>query len=95
MASTTDNAQTAEVRKGFWRTRYRECRAIVDRAIDRREVPEAIDARLLLEVFISPVHSRLLLTREAVDQDFLQRLADVAVKGRQLDCRTEREDSRR
>lgn len=81
MASTTDNTQTAEVRKEFWRTRYQECRAIIDRALARREVPETIDARLLLEVFIAPIHSRLLLTREPVDRDFLQRLADVAVKG--------------
>jgi len=79
MASTSDNDQTTGVREEFWRTRYRECRPIVDRAAVRGEIAETVDARVLLETFVSGVHFRLLLTREEVDQAFLERLADIAM----------------
>jgi AcrR family transcriptional regulator len=81
MAMRNDDEQATEVRAEFWNARYAECSTVVDRAVARREVPASIDGRLLLEVFIAPVHFRLLLSREAVTADFLEVLADVVVKG--------------
>jgi hypothetical protein len=47
----------------------------------RDELPASIDSRLLLETFIAPIHFRLLMTREPVDNLFLERMADIAVAG--------------
>lgn len=81
MASCTDDDDTARVRRQFWNARFDECRALVERAKNRGELPASADNRLLLEVFISPVHFRLLLSREPVDTAFLETLADVTVQG--------------
>jgi hypothetical protein len=40
-----------------------------------------IDARLLLEMLVAPIHGRLLLTGEPVDDDFAQQLVDQALSG--------------
>jgi AcrR family transcriptional regulator len=81
MAASTDDDVTASARAEFWQARHDECRVVVERAKQRGELPDSVDARVLLEMFISPIHFRLLLTREGVDQAFLERAADVVVKG--------------
>ena len=81
MAVSDDDEEAAEARAQFWSARFTECSTLVERAVSRREVPESTDGRLLLEVFIAPVHFRLLLSREAVTAEFLESLADVAVTG--------------
>jgi len=81
MAVSDDDEEAADVRAQFWSARYSECSVIIDRAVVRREAPSSIDGRLLLEVFIAPIHFRLLLSREAVTAEFLDVLADLAVKG--------------
>jgi AcrR family transcriptional regulator len=81
MAATEDDEETAAVRSGFWDARYAECKIIVERAVARHEVPAAVDGRLLLEVFVAPIHGRALLTRQPVTADFLSRLADIVTQG--------------
>jgi AcrR family transcriptional regulator len=81
MAASEDDEQTADVRTQFWDARYAECKIIVERAVERREVPASVDGRFLLEVFVAPIHTRALLTREPITAEFLQQLADVVTKG--------------
>lgn len=81
LAGCTDDQGTAQVRTDFWNARHDECKALVERAKTRGELHPSTNSRLLLEVFIAPVHFRLLLTRESVDRAFLRKLADIAVRG--------------
>jgi AcrR family transcriptional regulator len=81
MAVNEDDEQASVVRTQFWEARYAECKVIVERGIGRREVSAAVDGRLLLEVFVAPIHTRALLTREPVTPGFLQHLADVVITG--------------
>lgn len=81
MAVSDDDESSSQVRAQFWTARYDECRSIVDRAIDRGELPGDIDGRFLIEVFVAPIHARLLLTRDEVSQAVVERLARVAVRG--------------
>jgi AcrR family transcriptional regulator len=81
MATNEDDEETAEVRTQFWDARYAECKIIVERAVERHEVPASVDGRFLLEVFVAPIHTRALLTREPITAEFLQQLADVVTKG--------------
>jgi AcrR family transcriptional regulator len=81
MATNEDDEQTAEVRAQFWDARYAECKIIVERAVERRDVPASVDGRFLLEVFVAPIHTRALLTREPITAEFLQQLADVVTEG--------------
>jgi AcrR family transcriptional regulator len=81
MAATEDDEATTAFRTGFWDARYAECKVIVERAVGRHEVPATVDGRLLLEVFVAPIHARALLTRQPVTADFLARLADIVIQG--------------
>jgi hypothetical protein len=40
-----------------------------------------IDARLLLEMLVAPIHGRLLLTGEPIDDDFAERLVNQVLTG--------------
>lgn len=79
MAVSVDDDEAAEARSRFWHARFTECTQIVDRAVARGDLPTKIDGRLLLEVFVAPIHFRLLLTREPVTTEFIGLLADVAI----------------
>lgn len=81
LAMATDDEEAAEIRRLFWNARYGECAVIAERAVDRGELSASVNTRLLLEVFVAPIHFRLLLSREGVDKDFLAILAAVAIKG--------------
>jgi AcrR family transcriptional regulator len=84
MATNEDDEETAEVRTQFWDARYVECKIIIERAVKRHEIPASVDGRFLLEVFVAPIHTRALLTREPITAEFLQQLADVVTKGMSL-----------
>jgi hypothetical protein len=60
---------------------YDECQGLVTRAAPRGELPEGIDERQVLEVFIAPIHFRLLVTREDIDRAFIDRIALIAIAG--------------
>ena len=80
MAAHDDDEEAAAARGQFWDSRYAGCKVIVERAVARREVPESVDGRFLLELFFAPIHTRALLTREPISAEFLSRLADLVTK---------------
>jgi AcrR family transcriptional regulator len=51
------------------------------RAVDRDEVSADTDPELALELLVAPLHFRRLLTRETVDDDFVERLVDALMRG--------------
>ena len=77
-ASATGDIDPA-TREAFWTERFRRSSVIVARAIDRGEVPEGTDARLLLEHASSPIYFRVLATGDAIDQHDLHVFARRAI----------------
>jgi AcrR family transcriptional regulator len=71
----------AGAREAFWARRLDALSPVVTRGIERGDVRADIDARLLLEMLVAPIHGRLLLTGEPVDDDFAQQLVDQALTG--------------
>jgi AcrR family transcriptional regulator len=71
----------AGAREAFWARRLDALSPVVMRGIERGDVRADIDARLLLEMLVAPIHGRLLLTGEPVDDDFAQQLVDQALSG--------------
>ena len=71
----------ADLREGFWARRLDALSPVVARGIDRGDLRADIDARLLLEMLVAPIHGRLLLTGEPVDDDLAERLVEVALNG--------------
>jgi AcrR family transcriptional regulator len=81
LAFSGDEARWEKVRFDFWTTRLQLARSIVDRAVERQEVPPETDARLVLETLIAPLQFRVLATREAFDRDLCDRLTDLVIDG--------------
>ena len=51
------------------------------RGIERGDLRDDVDARLLLETLVAPIHGRLLLTGEPIDDDFAERLVNQVLTG--------------
>jgi AcrR family transcriptional regulator len=81
MANIPDEPAIAEARNSFWQTRYELASAMIDRAIERGELEQGTDPRLLLEALVAPLHLRTLMTREPPEADLPQRLVDVLLDG--------------
>ena len=66
-------------RQAFWTERFRRSSVIVVRAIERGELPNDTDPRLLLEQASSPIYFRLLATGDAIDREDLELFARRAI----------------
>ena len=71
----------ADARKAFWAHRMDALSPVVARGIERGDLRADTDARLLLEMLVAPIHGRLLLTGEPVDDGLAERLVDLALNG--------------
>lgn len=81
MAAADDDPLLASNRAQFWQARYDIARVIVDRAVDRREVPAGTDPQLALELLVAPLHFRKLLMRQPIDDSFIEHMVDTLVRG--------------
>ncbi|MDI9933451.1 TetR/AcrR family transcriptional regulator [Rhodococcus sp. IEGM 1354] len=79
LASITDSPATAEARTTFWSQRLRSVQVIIHRAVERSEVPADVDAGLAIELLISPIHFRHLLTRQPCDREFIDSLVNAVM----------------
>lgn len=75
----TDDQRDA--RRAFWAARIDALRPVVERAIARGDLRPDTDAALLLETLIAPLHGRLLLTGEPVDEQLGERIVDLVLDG--------------
>jgi AcrR family transcriptional regulator len=71
----------ADAREAFWAQRLDALSPVVMRGIERGDLRANTDARLLLETLVTPIHGRLLLTGERVDDDLAERLVDQVLTG--------------
>ncbi len=65
----------------FWAARFTADRQIIQRAIDRGELPPATDPDLIIEALLGPLYLRLLITRQPLDTTYAERLVDLLLAG--------------
>jgi AcrR family transcriptional regulator len=70
-----------EARRAFWAARLDALRPVIDRGVQHGELRAGTDPRLLLETLVAPIHGRLLLTGEPVDDDLAERIVDLVFEG--------------
>jgi AcrR family transcriptional regulator len=70
-----------DAREAFWAGRLGALSPVVQRGIERGDLRADVDPQLLLEMLVAPIHGRLLLTGEPVDDDLAERLVEVALNG--------------
>ena len=81
MAVAEDDPALADSRARFWRSRLDAARVIVDRAIERGEMATGTDPQLPLELLVSPLHMRALLTRQPIDDAQIAQIVDTLLGG--------------
>lgn len=81
LAVAGDDPDTRAARDRYWTSRSERSQQMVLRAVERGEVPDTVDSRLLIEMLVSPVHFRVLLTREPVDAAMRDQLVDALLRG--------------
>lgn len=76
-----EDPELAQARSVFWRTRYDLASVMINRAVARGELRGGVDARLVLEAIVAPLHFRTLLTHEPPGEDFPSGLVDLVLDG--------------
>jgi AcrR family transcriptional regulator len=80
-AESPRDGRLAAANGRFWSERLALDATIVERAIERGEIPAGTSPRLVIESVLGPIHLRLLLTGERVDRRFIQGIVDLVVAG--------------
>ena len=80
-AQAPHDTELAAATEAFWAERLALDGAIVERAIGRGEVAPTTDPTQVIEAVIGPIHLRLLLTGQTIDDTFLKRTIDTVVDG--------------
>lgn len=81
MVGHGDDDEIQRVTGEFWRTRFERTDVLVDRAIDRHELPEGTDTRLFVEMVVATVWFRSIVTRVPVDDALAAQVVDVVIRG--------------
>jgi AcrR family transcriptional regulator len=75
------NRELADGGRRFWATRFALARDIVRRGVERGELGPGVDADALLEAVLGPLYLRMLVTGGPLDEAFVQRTVDFALRG--------------
>ncbi len=83
-AESPRDGRLAAANQRFWTERLALDGTIVERAIARGEVAPGTDPGRVIEAVIGPIHLRLLLTGEPIDDAFLEGIVELVVNGAAL-----------
>jgi len=81
LALRPDQPNLHTTRDAFWTDRFTRASVILDRAEARGELRPHIDRFLTLETLVAPLYLRLLLTREPLNNAFLEHVVDLVTSG--------------
>ncbi|GAA4614467.1 TetR/AcrR family transcriptional regulator [Saccharopolyspora hordei] len=79
IAASFRSAENARALRRMWQDRYARCGVIVDRAVERGELPPDVDARALLVAATAPLYHELVLLGTPPDPGLPDRAAESAV----------------
>jgi hypothetical protein len=77
LAATQDDPALSANRAQFVRARYQAARVMIDRGDVRPET----DSQIALELLAAPLHFRVLLTRQPIDDSFIEHVVDTLLRG--------------
>ncbi len=80
-ALAVEDESLARARADFIASRFSAMRVVIDRAIDRGELPPHADARLALEMLVAPLHVRTILSGEPLTDNLPEQIVDILLEG--------------
>jgi AcrR family transcriptional regulator len=81
VAAATSSDEVAKAMASFWSERLELSSAIVERAVERGDLPADVDSNLIIEALIGPLWLRLLLTGEPITDDLAEQMASLVAAG--------------
>lgn len=81
VAAAAFSDELAEGMHAFWADRLARSGEVVERAIERGELPPGTEKNLIIESLIGPLWVRLLLTGEPITDDLADRVAQLVTTG--------------
>ena len=81
VAASCTSPDVAEATMEFWDERLALTAVIVERAVERGELPEDCDPHLVVETLIGPLYVRVLLTGEPIDGGLADHVAALVAAG--------------
>jgi len=80
-AAQNGAAQGAQPRSEFWTARLTQAAVVIQRGIDRGDLPPDVDPEFLLEAMGGALHLRILQRGLPADRDYVSRLVDLVLAG--------------
>ncbi len=80
-AAAAASDELAEAMHGFWAHRLALSAKVVERAVERGDLPPTTDANLIIETIIGPLWVRLLLTGEPITEQLADQVVDLVIAG--------------
>jgi Tetracyclin repressor-like, C-terminal domain len=81
VASGTYLSEVREAGRQFWTSRFALAREVIQRGIDRGELPQGTDLDLLIEALIAPLYLRLLVLDRPIGPSDAGRIVDLVLDG--------------
>ncbi len=80
-AAERSDSEIADAARSFWQVRFRLLGEMVERAVQRGELPKGTDPKPIVEGLLGGIYLRMLVTREPLNDEFLAGLADWLAAG--------------
>jgi AcrR family transcriptional regulator len=81
IAAARINPEVREAYRAFVTERRRPMRTLLERAVERGELPEGTDLQLVSDLMVAPMIYRWLVTEGPVDDDYVSKVIDVVLAG--------------
>lgn len=81
IAAAKVNPEVGDAYRTFIAERRRPLRTILQRAIDRGELPSGVDRELVHDLLVAPLTFRFLVTDAPVDDPVIEQIIDVVLAG--------------
>ena len=81
MASAQDHSERANTRAEVLRVRFETASVMAARGIERGEIRAGIEPKFAQELLVAPIYLRRLVTREPIDDGFIERVVDTLLRG--------------
>jgi hypothetical protein len=85
LRASLDGNIDSQTRRGFWAERMQRSSVIIDRAIQRGELPSDSNPQAILEHAASTIYFRILVTGEPVSEHDIKQFAHRAIRAAQHD----------
>lgn len=79
IATATDDEELREMVRGFWSSRFEQAGKMIERGIERGELPAGVDANRIIEQLVSPLYFRALVSGEPLEEGLIDRSIEAVV----------------